>query len=98
MKSPEDAERLVQEALSQLGWDADPTLIAGRVQGLDRGLPQEDEFSIVCSWLGRCRLIHKLDQQQTPAQSRNTYQVPDLLAVFSYEDGDVPVLVEVKTK
>jgi hypothetical protein len=42
-----------------------------------------DEFGVICPWLGQCRLVHKLDQQQAPASSRDTYQVPDLLAGFN---------------
>ena len=96
-QTPEDAERLVQEALTQLGWEADPKRIAARVWRLNLGLPREDEFSVVSTWLGRCDLIHKLDQKQTPTKSRDTFQVPDLLAVFRHENRSVPVLVEVKS-
>lgn len=96
-QTPEDAERLIQEALTQLGWVADPKRLAARVRRLNLGLPKEDEFSVVCTWLGRCDLIHKLDQKQTPSKSRDTFQVPDLLAVFRYESRSVPVLIEVKS-
>lgn len=94
--APEDAERLVQEALTQLGWEADPKRIAARVWRLNLGLPREDEFSVVCTWLGRCDLVHKLDQKQVPVASRETYQVPDLFAVFRHKGRRVAVLVEVK--
>lgn len=46
-------------------------------------------------WLGKTRLIHKLDQHQSPPASRATFQVPDLLARF---DAAGPVLIEVKSK
>ena len=90
---PEDVARLIQDILSELGHGADPTTVAARVRALDRGLPAEDEFSVICSWLGKTRLIHKLDQLQTPPTSRDIYQVPDLLAVF---DAGGPFLIEVK--
>lgn len=90
-----DVARLIQEVLAELGSAADPIEVARRVRGLDRGLPAEDEFAVVCAWLGRCRLIHKLDQQQAPVSSRETYQVPDLLAAFSTAG---PFLIEVKVK
>jgi hypothetical protein len=32
----------------------------------DIGLPVEDEFSVACAWLGKCQLLHKLDQHQVP--------------------------------
>ena len=65
---PEDLEHLVHEALTQLGWGADGKRIAARIWRLNIGLPREDEFSVVCGWLGQCELIHKLDQRQTPKQ------------------------------
>jgi hypothetical protein len=60
-------------------------------------LPCKDEFAAVCGWLGKCRLLHKLDQQQIPLSSRDEFQVPDLLAfVFDATKGS-PVLIEVKS-
>ena len=47
-----DDERLIQEVLAELGRDADPKAIAEQVKRLDLGLPAEDEFIAVCSWLG----------------------------------------------
>lgn len=95
---PEDGERLIQDALAELGWAADATAVAERVRRLDLGLPVEDEFAVVCSWLGNCRLLHKLDQQQVPVSSKQEFQVPDLLARFSTQNGKSPVLIEVKSK
>lgn len=93
MAIPPDLPRLIYEALAGLGDVTDPDAIAKAVRRLDHGLPAEDEFSVVCVWLGRCELIHKLDQQQTPPNSRDCYQVPDLLAKFASAG---PVLIEVK--
>lgn len=93
MALPPDLHRLIYEVLAGLGEQGDAAAIAKAVRRLDHGLPAEDEFSVVCAWLGRCELIHKLDQQQTPPASRDRFQVPDLLAKF--ESGG-PVLVEVK--
>lgn len=95
MTKADDSDRLIQEVLSELGWDDDPKKIAEYVRRLDRGLPVEDEFIAICSWLGKTRLIHKLDQQQAPAASRDLYQVPDLLVKF---ENSGPVLIEVKSK
>jgi Holliday junction resolvase len=95
MTKADDSDRLIQEVLSELGWDDDPKKIAEYVRRLDRGLPAEDEFIAICSWLGKTHLIHKLDQQQAPAASRELYQVPDLLVKF---DNSGPVLIEVKSK
>lgn len=94
MTKADDSDRLIQEVLSELGWDDDPKKIAEYVRQLDRGLPVEDEFIAICSWLGKARLIHKLDQHQAPAASRDLYQVPDLLVKF---ENSGPVLIEVKS-
>lgn len=96
--SQTDAARLLQDAIAELGWSADPTALARLVQRLHIGLPREDEFSVVCAWLGNCELLHKLDQQQVPVSSRERYQVPDLLAKFSTQTQPVPVLIEIKSK
>lgn len=95
MSQTDDYDRLIQEVLVELGRDGDARQIADKVRQLDLGLPAEDEFTAVCSWLGKTVLIHKLDQQQAPLKSRDTYQVPDLLAQF---DNAGPLLIEVKVK
>ncbi|MFH6600770.1 hypothetical protein ACEVAQ_18875 [Ectopseudomonas khazarica] len=95
---PTDGERLIQDVLTELGWNADPKTVAEGVRRLDIGLPLEDEFSVVCAWLGKCQLLHKLDQQQIPIASKQEFQVPDLLARFSSQTNTSPVLIEVKSK
>jgi uncharacterized protein DUF4365 len=52
----------------------------------------DDELSAICLWLGRCKLVHKLDQSLSPM---NGFQVPDLLAIFEVNGRAVPVLIEV---
>ena len=96
--TPDDLARLLHETLETVGWDADASDIARQVQRLDIGLPMEDEFSVVCAWLGGCEIIHKLDQHQMPRNSSETYQVPDLLAYFKTQSNNRPVLIEVKSK
>lgn len=92
-----DRSRVLHEALEQCGWE-NPEEVIQRVKRLDLGLPAEDEFAVICSWLGKCSLVHKLDQQQVPRSSRDFYQVPDLLAVFNTDNNQYKVLIEVKTK
>jgi Holliday junction resolvase len=94
---PKDIAHLLHEALEKLGWALDPERLAQKLAALNRGLPREDEFAVVCTWLGRCKLVHKLDQNQSPHGSIERFQVPDLLAVFEYEGREVPVLIEVKS-
>lgn len=95
--SPPDLPHLLHEALTLLGWAANPQRLAQQLAVLHTGLPQEDEFAVVCTWLGRCSLIHKLDQNQAPPASAERFQVPDLLAFFEYEGKTIPVLIEVKS-
>jgi len=95
--SPIDADRLIQTVLTELNWASDPKVIAEHVRKLDNGLPVEDEFSVLSGWLGKCHLLHKLDQVQTPIKSRETFQVPDLIAQFDPETAQSPVLIEVKS-
>ncbi len=94
---PIEIERLIHEALEQLEWDADSSEIAERVKRLNIGLPIEDEFTVLCGWLGQCNLIHKLGQQQYPKSSTDTYQVPDLIAEFTVKEKNVGVCIEVKS-
>lgn len=89
--------RLVSEAVAELGWNADPKDLAERVRQLQQGLPAEDEFALLLSWLGKCALVHRLDQLQIPPDSKATWRVPDLLAIFHYNGREIPTLVEVKT-
>ena len=63
---PPDGARLIQDVLAELGWSADAVAVADQVRRLDIGLPVEDEFSVLCAWLGKCQILHKLDQQQVP--------------------------------
>ena len=88
---------LISEAIQRLGPDADPGSVTEDVRRLQVGLPAEDEFSVLLTWLGRCRLVHKLDQRQSPRSSRESWAVPDLVAVFDYHGHELPVLIEVKT-
>ncbi len=95
MTMPDDADRLIHEILSEVGWDDDPASVARRIRRLDQGLPAEDEFLAICAWLGKTKLVHKLDQHQSPSPSRAKFQVPDLLA---HIETAGPVLIEVKSK
>lgn len=96
--TPPDLPRLIQDVLAELGYDADAAAVAEQVRRLDIGLPVEDEFSVVCAWLGKCQLLHKLDQHQVPIASKQKFQVPDLLAKFSTQTSKSPMLIEVKSK
>jgi hypothetical protein len=75
----------------------DPKSLVKRFVHLWRALEPEDEFALILSWLGKCRLVHKLSQEQLPLDSTAEYSVPDLFAVFDYRGRSLPVLIEVKT-
>ena len=94
----DETEHLIYRALVELGWQADARRLANRVARLHLGLPREDEFAVVCTWLGRCALIHKLDQRENSTSHAAQFQIPDLLAVFVVDGKEVPVLIEVKSK
>ena len=92
----ESRARLLFEAAERAGW-RNPAAIVERVRGLQRGLPAEDELAVILHWLGRCRVIHKLDQaSQYPPSSKGGIVVPDLLAIFEHGGHLRPVLLEVK--
>jgi len=75
----------------------DSKALAKRFARLWSALEPEDEFAMILAWLGKCRLVHKLSQEQLPIDSTQAYRVPDLLAIFDYQSKTLPVLIEVKT-
>ena len=99
MSLPRKTESLIRQLLDILPMDGieNPEALVRRLTQLQRGLDPEHEFALILSWLGRCRLVHRLGQEQLPLDSTATFRVPDLLAVFEYENQLVPALIEVKT-
>ena len=92
------AARVVFEALEQIGWSVEnPKLLSERIKRLELGIPAEDEFAFLISWMGKCELVHKLDQEQSPPESKTNYRVPDLIAIFRHRKRLIPALIEVKT-
>jgi Holliday junction resolvase len=98
-QSDESRLWLMYEACEQVGITTSLTKEKAieRFQILDRGLSAEDEFVALVNWLGRCELIHKLDQKQTPSSSKDLYRVPDFFAVFNSDEHKIPVLIETKS-
>jgi hypothetical protein len=89
-------EETVEALRGSLGLSSGTEQLLARLEGFLRGLPIEDEFIALATWMEKCKLIHKLDQSQYPSDSSDVYQVPDLFAVFDFNGEDVPVLIEVK--
>lgn len=97
METVDRVARLIAEVVALVGWDVDPNAVAERVRRLHKGLPAEDEFSVICSWLGRCRIVHKLDQTVAPKSAFEQICPPDLFAAFEVNGRVVSTLIEVKT-
>lgn len=93
----ENKARIIQEVINQLGWKEDITQLIERVNQLDKGLLQEDEFIYIIKWLGRCKFIHKLDQLHLPRESKNLYTIPDILVEVQTSEGTKTFLIEIKT-
>jgi len=90
--------RVVFEALEQIGWSVgNPKLLSERIKRLELGIPAEDEFAFLISWMGKCEIVHKLDQEQSPPESKANYRVPDLMVIFRHGSRLIPALIEVKT-
>lgn len=64
-------------------------------EGRRPGFPDEDELCVIFHLLGRCELVHRLNQFPYPPSARRQFQVPDLLAVFNVKGESIPVLIEV---
>lgn len=76
---------------------ADSPAFLRRLQHVEYGLSAEVEFSAIIAWLGRCVLVHRLDQDAYTSDQGVKWRIPDLFAVFEHLGEQVPVLVEVKT-
>src|SRR5713101_3651552 len=83
------------ELYQERGGNADRETLASRLRRMEIGIPAEDEFAILLSWLGRCRFVHRLRPRHVPTKE---YKVPDLLAIFERDGQPLPVLIEVKDK
>lgn len=94
-----ETESIIRRILDtlELADSPDPAAVLQRLDHLQRALAPEHEFSLLLNWLGRCRVVHRLGQEQLPLTSTEAYRAPDLLAAFEYRDKLLPVLIEVKT-
>ena len=54
--------RLIYDVMAELGLAGKAATVAEKIKRLELGLPVEDECILLLSWLGKCKLIHKLDQ------------------------------------
>lgn len=86
----------LEDLIPLLGLSNTPQELILRVDRLKKGMPAEDEFVALAVWMEKCKLCHKLEQEQFPKLSSDQYQVPDLFAVFDYQGKEIPVLIDVK--
>ena len=61
------------------------------------GYSAEAECAAILAWLGNCVVVHPLDQNFYARNDPGEVLVPDLLAVFSLDGEQLPVLIEVKS-
>lgn len=93
-----DAGHVLVKASESVDWKMeDVEAFAKRVQSIEYGLSAETEFAAILSWLGRCVLVHKLDQDGYSSQRDRSLRVPDLLTLVEHRGHRVPILIEVKT-
>ena len=93
------AGHAVVKACEAVDWNLeDPAEFIKRVQLIEYGLSAETEFAAILSWLGRCSLVHRLDQDCYSSKSNSTCCIPDLLAILEHQGVRLPVLIEVKTR
>lgn len=93
----DDKARLLQKLTTDLGWNIDYSTLLTRINQLDKGLIQEDEFIYFLNWSKKFKLIHKLDQNQIPTSSKDDFRPPDLLVIQNDNGIDKPYLIEIKT-
>ena len=94
-----EAGHVVVRAGEAVNWDlSDPAAFVKRVQSIEYGLSAEIEFAAILSWLGRCSLVHRLDQDYFASHSKEKWCIPDLFAIFEHGGVRAPVLIEVKTR
>ena len=89
--------RTIQEVVNSLGWTSDISALVKRINEMDNGLIQEDEFAYILNWSNKCSIVHKLDQFHIPPSSKELYTIPDLLAIFDKNGEKLKYFIEVKT-
>lgn len=93
------AGHVVAKAGEAVNWDfTDPDSFIKRVQSIEFGLTAETEFAALLSWLGRCSLVHRLEQDYFKSPKGGEWSIPDLFCLLEHEGEHCPVLIEVKTR
>lgn len=89
----------VVQAVQNLGYNVpDAATFVKRLQHVEFGLSAEDEFAAIAAWLGRCRLVHRMQQESVTSIGKTPIsKIPDLLAVVDHKGSQQAILIEVKT-
>jgi Holliday junction resolvase len=88
----------IVQAAEAMNWDlTDLASFAKRVQSIEYGLSAEVEFAAILKWLGRCKLVHGLEQEPFSSFDVDDLKIPDLFAIFQNRNETFSTLIEVKT-
>ena len=88
---------LLYKVMEKIKWDKEqfPSIIS-KLKNLENGIPAESEFIALLLLLGKCEYAHKLEQKLYTSIQK-PYRIPDLMALFEYHSGNIPVAIEVKS-
>lgn len=93
-----NAAHAVVRAAEALNWEfSDFDAFMRRAQHIEYGLSAEIEFATVLRWLGKCKFVHRLNDDSLSDASFNDVLAPDLLAIFEDRGCRLCTLIEVKT-
>lgn len=71
--------------------------IIRKIKNIDLGLSVEDEFQAIITWLGRCKVCHKLENIEFHSRNFMKINIPDLFAVFEFNSIKIVTAIEVKS-
>jgi len=81
--------------------ELDPTTSAEeairRIKTIDLGLSAEDEFQAIITWLGRCKVSHKIENIEFHSRGFVKINIPDIIAAFEYKGIKIITSIEVKS-
>jgi len=87
----------LESVIREMDPTTSPEAIIHKIKMIDLGLSAEDEFQAIITWLGRCKICHKLENVEFHSRIFNNSKVPDLIAVFEYNGVKIVTAIEVKS-
>ncbi len=76
---------------------ASPEEVINRIKTIDLGLSAEDEIQAILTWLGHCRICHKIENIGFQSRDFPKLIIPDLIAVFEHNGLKLSTAIEVKS-